>query len=639
MFKARYKILLAFTLSVTFSVYSQEKELELDPVTITSSLNQKKISQTGRNIIVLKGDQISKLPVNSIDDLLRYMPGIEVQARGPMGTQSDFVIRGSTFQQVLVVLDGLRLNDPLTGHFNSYIPIAPAEIDRIEILKGAASAVYGSEAVGGVIHIITKSFAAKSNASRSIHAKITAGQHGLLNTDAGTFYTNGKTSFGGGILSNNSRGQQQRGAKGFFYLHTASLSFSRRLGNNWMVGIRSAYDNRNFGAQNFYTTALSDTAEETVKSFWNQVQVQHQKGKGKLSVNVGYKTAEDEYTFNKTTTANYNKSRLLQALGVYEYKFSGATSVTIGSQFYNRIIRSNDRGNHEEKQTAAFLILNQNIGSLHIVPALRLDHNERSGTELIPQVAIAYQIAKLQFRGSAGKTFRDADFTERFNNYNKVIIARGQRVGNPDLDAEHSFSYEAGSDYFASKELKLSATFFQRFHKKLIDYVITSSSSIPRNENLFPAANYAFAKNISKVTTTGAEVDVHHLYNINERTSLWSTAGFVWIHSTSSEAAPSFYILSHARFLTNFSVRFATTHFSIAVNGLYKSRQPQAASSINANVSADYFVMNVKGEWNVWKDKAGLFTQVDNVFNENYSNLLGTVMPRRWLMVGARITL
>ena len=114
-------------------------------------------------------NEFSKLPVHSIDDLLRYVPGIEIQARGPMGAQSDIVLRGGTFQQVLVIVDGIRINDPLTGHFNSYIPIAPSEIDRIEILKGASSAIYGSDAVGGVIHIITKTFASQSKEKTAFH--------------------------------------------------------------------------------------------------------------------------------------------------------------------------------------------------------------------------------------------------------------------------------------------------------------------------------------------------------------------------------------------------------------------------------------------------------------------------------------
>ena len=121
---------------------------------------------------------------------------MEVQARGPMGAQSDIVMRGGTFQQVLVILDGIRLNDPITGHFNSYIPIAPAEIERIEVLKGASSAIYGSEAVGGVIHIITKSFAAKKGVKqKSAIAQVTGGQYDLINAQAGGFISNGKTAF------------------------------------------------------------------------------------------------------------------------------------------------------------------------------------------------------------------------------------------------------------------------------------------------------------------------------------------------------------------------------------------------------------------------------------------------------------
>ena len=126
--------------------FSQEKISELDPVTITTSINPEKASQTGRSLLVIKGERFANLPIHSVDELLRYLPGIEVQARGPMGAQSDIVIRGGTFQQVLILIDGLRLNDPNSGHFGSYYPISPAEIDRIEVLKGASSAVYGSEA-------------------------------------------------------------------------------------------------------------------------------------------------------------------------------------------------------------------------------------------------------------------------------------------------------------------------------------------------------------------------------------------------------------------------------------------------------------------------------------------------------------
>lgn len=109
-------------------------------------------------MISIRGDYFNALAVHSLDELLRYLPGVEVQQRGPQGAQSNIILRRGTFQQVLVIIDGIRLNDPLTGHFNSYIPLNPAEIERIEILKGSAAAIYGSEAVGGVINIISRSF-------------------------------------------------------------------------------------------------------------------------------------------------------------------------------------------------------------------------------------------------------------------------------------------------------------------------------------------------------------------------------------------------------------------------------------------------------------------------------------------------
>src|SRR3978361_2092596 len=145
MFERKLKTAMLFSSFLTTYLFAQTNN-DLDPVTVTASIAPIATSKTGRNITVIKGEQLDKQPIHSIDELLKYLPGIEVQQRGPMGAQSDIIIRGGTFQQVLVVLDGIRLNDPLTGHFSSYIPIAPAEIERIEILKGAASAIYGTQA-------------------------------------------------------------------------------------------------------------------------------------------------------------------------------------------------------------------------------------------------------------------------------------------------------------------------------------------------------------------------------------------------------------------------------------------------------------------------------------------------------------
>ncbi|HEV7620721.1 MAG TPA: TonB-dependent receptor plug domain-containing protein, partial [Flavisolibacter sp.] len=315
-------------------VYAQDKTNELDPITITTTLAPEKLSKTGRNIFIIKGEHFAELPVHSIDELLRYIPGVEIQSRGPMGAQSDIVLRGGTFQQVLVILDGLRLNDANTGHFSSYIPIAPSEIDRIEILKGASSAVYGSEAVGGVIYIFTKSFVSKQNQKKSaVDAQVTGGQYGLLAINAGGFYTNGNTSIGGGILSNNTYGQPQRGIDGYIHNNTASFSIGHYFNEHWQLAFRSSYDDRNFAAQNFYTSFISDTATERVKTFWNQLQLRYNSNAHNINFNIGYKKLQDHYAFNRGLSPNENTSYLTQAGITDQWKFSSKTTLVSGTQF------------------------------------------------------------------------------------------------------------------------------------------------------------------------------------------------------------------------------------------------------------------------------------------------------------------
>lgn len=621
--------------------FSFAQQNDLDPVTVTASMNPIKASQTGRNLLVIQGEKFAALPVHSVDELLRYVPGVEVQARGPFGAQSDIVLRGGTFQQVLVIIDGVRVNDANTGHFSSYIPIAPGEIDRIEVLKGASSALYGSEAVGGVVHIITKTFAAKqTKKTLQTAAQFTGGEYAFYSVNAGLYTSNGKTSFGAGVLSNNTGGQLQKGIRGFVNANTVSASVSHRFDEKWTVALRSAYDNRRFAAQNFYTNFLSDTAQETIRTFWNQLQLSRNSANNSFRIQAGYKNLNDSFAFNSSSVTNQNRSELWQVLVTDEMRLSAKTALTPGVQFINKQIASNDRGDHSVSQTAAFLILNQQLGeNFFLAPAARVEWNERAGWEFVPQVNLSYRIHALQLRGSAGKTIRDADFTERYNNYNKTLVTSG-RIGNPDLKAERSFSYEAGADYFFSKSLKLSGTFFQRLHKNLIDYVNTPYSQMPRKENLLASGTYALARNIAEVTTTGAEAAVQFSQPLSTNSTLWANLGFTWLNSETDNGVPSLYLSTHAKYLTNFNVQYTQKQFALSVNGLYKSRQAQpSATPALAKVSSDYFVLNAKGEAFLWKKTLTAFVEVDNVFDRNYTDLLGAPMPGRWFMGGIKITL
>ena len=631
-------LLVSFLIFISYFLTAQDSTCQLDNVTVTATIAAQQQKESGRNIIVIKGESFSKLPVHSVDELLRYLPGIEMQQRGPQGSQSDILIRGGTFQQVLVIIDGVKLNDPLTGHFSMYIPIHPSEIERIEILKGASSAIWGSEAVGGVVNIITKTFT-PGKTSKEMKARVLTGEYGLLNGDVYTSYKNEKTAIAAGLLSNNAKGQPLRGTDGFFHLTTANLSFSQKLNKELLLNFRTAADFRNFNAQNYYTTFASDTAREKVNTWWNHLNLQQKLQKGLLNLDIAYKKLRDQYWFRPTATPNDNKTNLFTSQLYYTANPDKTHSYTIGLQTHRKEIKSNDRGNHSLWHGAMYAIFRHKTGKgIYFNESLRLDWDESYGWVLSPQVNFAWAPSKLTLRASGGRSFRDADFTERYNNYNKTLVTSG-RIGNPGLEAEQSWNAEAGADYNFSARFRISGTVFYRDHSNLIDWANTAYADMPRKTNLVPAGTYALAKNVEEVKTTGAELDFLYNEKISKEASLLATAGLTLLNSKNDDPVPSFYISSHARFLANFSLVYSYQSFSAGINGVYKKRDEQKSTAINAAITPDYFVLNTRISFGFAKNKGKFFVQADNIFDKRYSDLLGAKMPCRWLSGGMELAL
>ena len=617
---------------------AQSNHEVLDPVTVSSSLVATKSSATGRNITSIKGAYFENLPINSLDQLLKFIPGVEVQSRGPLGAQSDISLRGSTFQQVLVLLDGLRINDPNTGHFSGYLPITPSQIDRIEVLKGAASSVYGADALGGVIHIITKAFEAqKQKITLETNAQVGVGAYGLWNVNAGGFYKNNTVAVDAGILTNHTSGVQQRGIKGYNDNTTASVGISLSPTENWTIAYRGVYDNRDFAAQNFYTTSIADTAQEVVKTWWHQAKIGYQKSKSKFTVDAAYKTLDDTFLFNKSGKANTNNSKLYQALAQYQYSISEKNNLITGFNWIQKNIVSNDRGTHTINSYAPFITYYHKLfEKLVINPSIRAEFIGDNNAEFLPQLNLAYKLQKVQLRGSIGRTIRDADFTERYNNYNKATVGTGQRIGNPWLLAERAISSEIGADIFLSENLKISTSLFNRSHTNLIDWTNTPYADMPRKDNLVNTGTYGLAKNISELTTKGWETDVLLIQPLNNTSRVYMNAGFVWMDIKSENKQPSLYIANSAKFLANFLAMYENKWFDMSLTGLYKNRMPQTASNINASITKDYFLMNAKLSAHIWQQKLKAFVQVDNIFDRQYSDLLGAIMPGRWTQAGVQ---
>lgn len=639
--KCKLKLFIVIICFVASPIFSVSQDIEMNPIVVTGNLSAQRSRETGRNISIISQEDIRNMPANSLDELLKFIPGVEVQQRGPQGAQSDIVIRGGTFQQVLIVIDGSRLNDPLTGHFNSYIPIHPSEIDRIEILKGAASAVFGPDAVGGVIHIITKNFQRKyMDEGNSMQIQVQPGSMGMFNTSMRGRLQGKKSYLSVGYQQQKADGPMLRGTNGFFNNRNIVLTAGKAFNHGWSVLLRGAIDRRSFNAQNFYTSFLSDTANEIVNSTWQQLIVTHKKERSSLDILVAGKQLEDTYFFRPTSIPNNNKTQIYSVQLNNTYKITDRTTWVAGVQSFSKRIRSNDRGDHDHLHAGMFSVFTHSLpASIVLSESIRADWDQSYKWVLVPQLNIAWSPSRITIRSSIGRSIRDADFTERFNNYNKPMVAGGS-IGNPSLNSEKAWNMEFGVDASITSSIEIKSTIFRRNQANLIDWIPTAYTSMPRRENLSPTGNFALASNISSVRTDGVEFDLFGVHKWNNQHRIRWNTGVVWLDSkTPGGTTPSFYLSSHARFMWSTAVHLSIKQTSISVSTLYKKRNPQSSNAFAVGVTPNYFLLNTRLEQKLFKEKVGMFIQIMNLGDIRYSDLLGSIMPGRWWSGGVIIDL
>ncbi len=619
----------------------------LDSIEVIASRVPLKVRETGRNISVVTSRQIADMPVNSIDEVLQSVPGLEVQSRGGFGVQGDILMRGSTFTQVLVLVDGMKMNDPLTGHFNSYIPVTLPEIERIEILRGAAAALYGADAVGGVINIITKTFSENSN-PRSLGGSLQYGQHELVTGNMGFFTKEGKSAFGGGFSLNQSKGQPigervidpsttLEAYRTSFDLKTFGFSFSHAFSRKLSLHARTSYDYRDFDARYFYTSSALDKSVERVANWWNQVQLKHISNKGITDLNVAYKNNTDEFVFSPDfPSTNEHRTQFLNMTVNHLRELNAALTLMGGLQADRRMIESNDRGNHQDWHFGVYGMGVYRKNLLNLTVSLRGDYDENYQFEVSPQINMSIILEDLTIRGSVGRSIRAADYTERFVSNNLQELTPGRNLGNPDLLAETGWSEELGLDIRIIPGWWIKATGFARQSDNLIDYVMANEKeigSVSETGSLQPNADYFFAQNIADVRTAGFEVESNILIPTGENSSLEWTAGYTYLNTTNQEGILSVYLSNHARHLvtTRFAARFGK--FDFALNGIYKNRNIRLAPAIDSELLPDYFVCDLRTAFQ-FMNHLKVQLQVRNLFDLRYQNILGAPMPRRWVMAG-----
>lgn len=633
------------TTAAALGLLSASAQEKLDTAVVSATRLQTTYLETGKTVSVISAEDIEQLPVNTLEDLLQDVAGINLNGRAAFGIQTDIGLRGSTFSQVLILIDNQRLNDGLTGHFNNNIPIPLSEIAEIEIIKGPSGVSYGTDAVGGVVHIKTKTYMAQPKIKLNFSGKVSKGEYGLNNNDLGLYLNTKKWVFSGGIKSLNADGQEfvnpnySSGSGDSTYLTHFNQKNYTLAGayflDDWKFYVRGAMDARDFNAKYFYTASSFDESEEMIKAYWIQSAIIKKGKKQQTEFNIGYKQNQDTFAFNPTfPSTNGHTSTRLNATLTQNRKVK-SVKLAYGLQYDQVGIESTDRGDHSNFSIAAFAQSRFKLSDHFLLLAgARVENDDYFGLQVIPQLTGTFILPRLVLRSSIGQSIRNGDFTERYVSYRIPLLDSNRNLGNPDLSPEKSFSADFNADWKITDDFRLSQSVFYRNSNNLIDYVQTNSNTITNVTNLYPNAPYYYASNVAESQTIGYELSANYMVFKTDSSWLQVKMDYTYLNTSNADGNVSKYIANHPIHSVAPRALFRHKRFYVSTSANLITRNADEIPTINGEIQTSYVLVNARISYKPPVLPARIFVEGRNLLNTNYQEILGAQMPQRWLYGG-----
>ena len=581
--------------------YSFAKEIKIPPITVTATRIPTTFPELTRSVTIIEKDEIENAPVHSIPEILEYALGIDIIPRGPKGTQADVSIRGSTFEQVAILIDGVRVNDIQTGHHNLDIPLSLNDIERIEVLRGHGSSLYGPNAFGGVINIITK-----RPERRHIGLEITYGEHATINRLISLSFKKG--DFGTSLsLEKNAHHGYRKGPDYSDILNVFSkFSLNLPFGDQ---GLSFGFQKKEFGADGFYGPFNST---EYTKCYFLGLNPMINTKNFVIEPKIYFKRHYDRFTLYEDRPSfyiNYHKKWFYGGELTISTPVGGG-DVAFGGEWREERIESTGvregrleeaLGRHIDHRQALYTEYNEALlgGRLFLNCGLRGDHHSEYGWYICPQASLGYRLTpRYKLRTSIGRSFRAPTYTELYYHDPK-------NWGDPNLKPETAWSYELGLDY--SGKIFSSITIFRREGTNTISWV--------------EEGGVYHCKNIGEVNMTGVELDIKKRVK-----SLSLSLNYTYMDSDirGIERAKEKYLHLKHKLCVGLNLPLPLG-MSFSVKGRYEDRLYQEA----------YFVIDTR----ISKKIKGLqlFIEATNLFNTSYEEIRGIPMPGRWIQGGMRL--
>ncbi|HKL40054.1 MAG TPA: TonB-dependent receptor [Cryomorphaceae bacterium] len=638
--------------AVSFNLNAQEK-VELQELEVNATRSSVEFSEASRTVRVITRKEIEEAPVNTINELLEYATNVDVRQRGAQGIQADVSIRGSSFEQVLILLNGVKMTDPQTGHHNMNIPVELMDIERIEVLNGGAARIFGPGAFAGAINIITK-----NPEDSGVRLSAEAGDFGYSQIGGRANIAAEKHNHALSILQRQGDGYIRN--TDFNLLNVFWQSEYRGKNSDWFLNL--GQNTKSFGAQNFYSARFPNQFESTKSQFvslggemrFDQLTISpktyyrrhndrfelFREGEGfyRRIPNDGGFTGNQGDTIPWYTGHNYHQTDVYGAEVNATYQWKLGTS-SIGYDFRSEEVKSNvlgeplevpeevsgevsgafynngaDRQNH-----SVYFEHTYSKGDFFASAGVMYNYNSDFGDELFPGADVGYQLTRnIRPYASVNRSFRLPSYTDLYYNL-------GGAVGSIDLEPESSLNYEVGAklDYaFGRGDIAL----FQRDGSNLIDWIRLNGSDVTT------------AQNITEVRISGVEANftLNAEKLLGENSPLKSIrTGYSYMFADSlSDDFESLYVLDFLQHKADLGLNFQFGE-NLQVNWFF-SFQDRLGSFVDADgMESNYqpvFLSDIRVSPQFGKLK--LFVQVSNLFDEKYNDIGSVIQPGRWFRLG-----
>ena len=597
----KISVFLFLFVQIIFPQDSTQDEI-LDEVVVTSAKIDIPFSKNFRTVKIISSSEIKNSPSTNVSDLLQEITGIDVRRRGIGGVQGDLYIRGGGFDQTLLLIDGMKMDDAQTGHHTLNMILPLYLIERIEVIKGPAARIFGQNAFNGAINIVTKDAKGEKREIDLSLKELYYGSFEQKNISALTKILTKKVKSLISFSNNSSDGYRHNTD----YKRNNYFIKSSFNSKSYPVDVIASFTENKFGANGFYASpSATEQYEETQASL---VGISTTINSDKLSITpkLYWRRGQDEYIYIRDDPSVYRNLHITNKLsaelsGSY-YSSSGVTGFGVDLSSVN--ISSNNLGEHDRTTVNIFADYTFKLFDEKLVlsPGIAISYFSDMSFHSFPGIDLGYDFSSnFKLYSNIGKTYRIPTYTD-------LYYSDRTTIGNENLNPESAISTEFGLKYNRS-DVKFTAALFQRNAKSIIDYV-------KENEN-----DLWNAVNIGSLKTNGFEFDFKYIFRNQNYLSL----GYTKIKDDN--------YVSNINF-SRYSLNSLKHHLTSKLNLKY-------LKNINHSIVYKYSERSDHSNYSVLDSKIrykkGLFIYVSNILNEDYSETNLVPMPGRNFLIGISV--